>query len=72
MEVTSVEAYNALYEQEQKYFVEMVDKCLASGADVVMCQWGFDDEANHLLLQKGELFLQSYLVFCHCESKYNF
>uniref|UniRef100_A0A6A7G3M0 T-complex protein 1 subunit epsilon n=1 Tax=Hirondellea gigas TaxID=1518452 RepID=A0A6A7G3M0_9CRUS len=52
MEVTSVEAYNVLYEQEQKYFVEMVDKCLASGCDVVMCQWGFDDEANHLLLQK--------------------
>lgn len=52
MEVTSVETYNKLYEQEQKYFVDMVDKCKASGADVVMSQWGFDDEANHLLLQK--------------------
>eukprot|EP00479_Gromia_sphaerica_P008093 TRINITY_DN294_c0_g1_i4.p1 TRINITY_DN294_c0_g1~~TRINITY_DN294_c0_g1_i4.p1 ORF type:complete len:262 (-),score=64.65 TRINITY_DN294_c0_g1_i4:163-873(-) len=30
----------------------MVDKCKDSGADLVMCQWGFDDEANHLLLQK--------------------
>ena len=23
------------------------------GANLVICQWGFDDEANHLLLQKG-------------------
>ena len=22
------------------------------GANLVICQWGFDDEANHLLLQK--------------------
>ena len=55
MEVTNVETYNKLYETEQKYFVDMVDKCKASGADVVMSQWGFDDEANHLLLQKGAL-----------------
>ncbi len=24
----------------------------ATGANLVICQWGFDDEANHLLLQK--------------------
>jgi T-complex protein 1 subunit epsilon len=29
----------------------MVKKCKDSGANIVMCQWGFDDEANHLLLQ---------------------
>jgi len=29
----------------------MVQKVKESGADIVMCQWGFDDEANHLLLQ---------------------
>ena len=23
-----------------------------NGANLVICQWGFDDEANHLLLQK--------------------
>jgi len=28
----------------------MVKRCKDSGADIVMCQWGFDDEANHLLL----------------------
>merc|ERR1719236_179324 len=29
----------------------MVQKCKDSGANLVICQWGFDDEANHLLLQ---------------------
>ena len=23
-----------------------------TGANLVICQWGFDDEANHLLLQR--------------------
>jgi len=32
--------------------VDMVKKCKDSGADLVICQWGFDDEANHLLLQQ--------------------
>lgn len=27
----------------------MVGKCKDSGADLIICQWGFDDEANHLL-----------------------
>lgn len=29
----------------------MVKQCKDSGANLVICQWGFDDEANHLLLQ---------------------
>lgn len=28
----------------------MVKRVKDSGANIVMCQWGFDDEANHLLL----------------------
>jgi len=28
----------------------MVNKVKDSGANVVLCQWGFDDEANHLLM----------------------
>ena len=28
-----------------------VEQCKACGANLVICQWGFDDEANHLLLQ---------------------
>merc|ERR1711998_524178 len=30
----------------------MIDYCIKSGTTCVMRQWGFDDEANHLLLQK--------------------
>lgn len=52
LEVSSVEEYNALYQYEQKQFTEMVDKVKAAGANLAICQWGFDDEANHLLLQK--------------------
>ena len=51
IDITSVEAYNALYEAEQKYFRDMVKMVKDSGANLVICQWGFDDEANHLLLQ---------------------
>merc|ERR1712127_258449 len=36
---------------EKKYFLDMIDKVKDSGANLVICQWGFDDEANHLLLQ---------------------
>merc|ERR1711884_553827 len=49
--VTSVEDYKKLREYEQEYFKEMVQLCKDSGANLVICQWGFDDEANHLLLQ---------------------
>jgi T-complex protein 1 subunit epsilon len=36
---------------EQNYFTDMVKRVKDSGANVVLCQWGFDDEANHLLYQ---------------------
>ena len=29
----------------------MVKRVKDSGANIAMCQWGFDDEANHLLYQ---------------------
>eukprot|EP00828_Plagiopyla_frontata_P010358 TRINITY_DN154_c0_g1_i1.p1 TRINITY_DN154_c0_g1~~TRINITY_DN154_c0_g1_i1.p1 ORF type:complete len:505 (+),score=104.91 TRINITY_DN154_c0_g1_i1:161-1516(+) len=51
--IESSEDYQKLYEQEQKYFVDMVEKIKASGATIALCQWGFDDEANHLLLQNN-------------------
>lgn len=51
LDITSKDAYEALYEQEQNYFKEMVQQCKDSGANLVICQWGFDDEANHLLMQ---------------------
>jgi len=53
IKITSAKDYAALHEQEQKYFVDMVQQCKNSGATLVICQWGFDDEANHLLYQNG-------------------
>ena len=53
LNITNAQDYQALAKREQSYFVEMVQKVKESGADIVMCQWGFDDEANHLLLQNG-------------------
>jgi len=50
IDIDSVEKFEALREQEQQYFRDMVQKCKASGADLIICQWGFDDEANHLLM----------------------
>jgi len=35
---------------ESNYFKSMVKAVKDSGADMVLCQWGFDDEANHLLM----------------------
>ena len=51
LDITSKEAYDRLYQYEQDYFTTMVKQCKDSGANLVICQWGFDDEANHLLLQ---------------------
>jgi len=51
LDIASKEAYDKLYKREQEYFLEMVDHCKKCGANLVICQWGFDDEANHLLLQ---------------------
>lgn len=53
LDITSPEAYQQLQEQEQEYFGDMVQKVKDSGANTVICQWGFDDEANHLLLQNN-------------------
>jgi len=50
LNIKTVEQYNTLSQQEQEYFREMVKYVKDSGANVVACQWGFDDEANHLLL----------------------
>jgi len=50
IDIKTAEAYDALHKQEQAYFVEQVKLCKDSGATLVLCQWGFDDEANHLLL----------------------
>lgn len=52
LDVKSVEDYRALRKYEQEKFDDMVQRVKDSGANLVICQWGFDDEANHLLLQR--------------------
>merc|ERR1711865_29344 len=51
LDIDSVEKYEALAEAEAKYFTDMVKTVKDTGANLVICQWGFDDEANHLLMQ---------------------
>merc|ERR1712025_1448278 len=51
LDVTNVEDYKKLREYEKECFETMVKQVKDTGANLVICQWGFDDEANHLLLQ---------------------
>ncbi|XP_024023880.1 T-complex protein 1 subunit epsilon [Morus notabilis] len=53
VDIDTVEKFQTLRQQEQKYFDEMVQKCKDIGATLVICQWGFDDEANHLLMHRN-------------------
>ncbi|KAL6940546.1 T-complex protein 1 subunit epsilon [Hanseniaspora vineae] len=53
LDISTVEEYKKLQDYEQDKFKEMIEFVKSSGADVVICQWGFDDEANHLLLQNN-------------------
>jgi len=52
LDVTNVEDYKALRAYEKETFEKMVDQVKEAGATLAICQWGFDDEANHLLLQR--------------------
>merc|ERR1711988_379705 len=52
LELDSVQAYQDMQAAEKDYFLDMIKKVKASGANLVICQWGFDDEANHLLMQE--------------------
>lgn len=50
LEITSVAEYQELQRYEKDTFQKMIEDIKRSGATLVICQWGFDDEANHLLL----------------------
>uniref|UniRef100_A0A182J8P6 T-complex protein 1 subunit epsilon n=1 Tax=Anopheles atroparvus TaxID=41427 RepID=A0A182J8P6_ANOAO len=52
LDVTSADDYRKLREYEQEKFLLMVKQVKDAGATLAICQWGFDDEANHLLLQQ--------------------
>jgi T-complex protein 1 subunit epsilon len=51
LDISSVEEFKKLQTYEQDVFKTMIQKVKDAGANFVICQWGFDDEANHLLLQ---------------------
>ena len=53
IDIKNAEDYKKLYETEQNYFKDMVKSVKESGANFVICQWGFDDEANHLLMHNN-------------------
>jgi T-complex protein 1 subunit epsilon len=50
LDITSVEEFKLLQKYEANKFEEMIQQIKDTGANLVICQWGFDDEANHLLL----------------------
>ena len=50
LDISSVEEFKKLQSYEAAKFEEMIQKLKNAGANVIICQWGFDDEANHLLL----------------------
>ena len=52
LDVTNAEDYRNLRKYEAEKFDEMVSQVKNAGANLAICQWGFDDEANHLLLQR--------------------
>lgn len=53
LQVGSADEYRELRQYEQDKFLEMVRRVKDAGATLAICQWGFDDEANHLLLAEN-------------------
>jgi len=53
--IESPEQMEAFLKQEEGMLREMVEKIAASGANVVLCEKGIDDMAQHFLARKGML-----------------
>ncbi len=53
IEITDPMQMQAFLQQEEKMLVDMVDKIAESGTNVVFCQKGIDDMAQHFLAKKG-------------------
>lgn len=53
--ITAPDQLTAYLEQEEKSLKDMVEKVAASGANVLFCQKGIDDVAQHYLAKKGIL-----------------
>jgi thermosome len=55
IQITSPEQMEAFLKQEEKMLREMVEKIKSAGANVVFCQKGIDDLAQHFLAKAGIL-----------------
>ena len=53
IQITDPSQMQAFIDQEEKILREMVDKIVKSGANVIFCQKGIDDIAQHFLAKKG-------------------
>ncbi len=53
LNIESPEQMRAFMEEEERMLREMVEKIAATGANVVLCQKGIDDLAQHFLARKG-------------------
>lgn len=53
--ITSPEQMQAFVDQEQRMLKQMVEKISKTGANVLMCQKGIDDLAQHFLAKNGIL-----------------
>jgi chaperonin GroEL (HSP60 family) len=51
--ITSPDQLQSFLDQEEKMLKGLVDKIVASGANVVFCQKGIDDMAQHFLAKEG-------------------
>lgn len=53
IEITSPDQLQAFLDQEEKMLKDMVEQIANSGANVLVCQKGIDDVAQHFLAKKG-------------------
>lgn len=51
--ISTVEEYKNLEIYQKTKFDEMISSLKACNANVVICQWGFDDEANSMLMKNN-------------------
>ena len=56
--IESPDQIEAFLNQEEAMLKDMVEKVLASGANVVICQKGIDDMAQHFLSRKGVIAIR--------------
>ena len=53
IEITSPDQLQAFLDQEEKMLKDMVEQVASAGANVLICQKGIDDVAQHFLAKKG-------------------